>query len=48
LHVAWTVTAKEDKPKHGGGVVSFSGVCKNQDGTTVAEASAKLLVKNNP
>jgi acyl dehydratase len=47
LHVAWTVTAKEDKPKHGGGVVSFSGVCKNQDGTVVAEASAKLLVKNN-
>lgn len=47
LHVTWTVTAKDDKPKHDGGIVSFTGVCQNQDGTTVAEATAKLLVKNN-
>ena len=46
LHVTWTVTAKDDKPKHAGGIVSFTGVCKIQDGTTVAEATAKLLVKN--
>jgi len=26
---------------------SLPRVCKNQDGTTVAEATAKLLVKNN-
>ena len=43
----WTVTAKDDKPKHNGGMVSFSGVCLNQDGTKVAEAEAKLLVANN-
>lgn len=44
----WTVTAKDDKPKHQGGLVTFSGVCTNQDGTQVAEAEAKLLVRNNP
>ena len=48
LHVAWTVKAKDDKPKHNGGIVSFDGVCKNQDGTVVAEATAKLMVRNNP
>lgn len=47
LHVAWTVSAKEDKPKHDGGIIAFNGVCQNQEGVTVAEASAKLLVKNN-
>lgn len=46
LHVSWTVSAKDDKPKHGGGIVSFTGVCKNQDGVTVAEATAKLLIGN--
>ncbi len=44
----WTVTAKDDKPKHQGGLVTFSGICVNQDGTKVAEAEAKLLVRNNP
>lgn len=47
LTSTWTVTAKDDKPKHDGGMVSFSGVCVNQDGTKVAEAEAKLLVQNN-
>ncbi len=47
LHVAWQVAAKDDKPKHGGGMVSFGGTCANQDGVKVAEAEAKLLVKNN-
>lgn len=48
LTVAWTVTAMDDKPKLKGGMVAFAGTCKNQDGTTVAEATAKLLVENNP
>lgn len=48
LTSTWTVTAKEDKPKHGGGMVMFSGVCLNQEGTQVAAAEAKLLVKDNP
>jgi acyl dehydratase len=47
LTVKWTAAAKEDKPKHGGGVISFDGVCINQNGETVADAKAKLLVKNN-
>lgn len=47
LTSTWTVTAKDDKPKHGGGMVSFAGTCVNQDGAKVAEAEAKLLVKNN-
>jgi acyl dehydratase len=47
LTSTWTVTARDDKPKHGGGMVSFSGICVNQDGTKVAEAEAKLLVRNN-
>jgi 3-hydroxybutyryl-CoA dehydratase len=47
LTVAWTVSAKDDKPKLDGGLVSFTGTCRNQEGTTVAEATAKLLVENN-
>jgi 3-hydroxybutyryl-CoA dehydratase len=47
LTTTWTVTAKADKPKHDGGIVSFSGICVNQNGTKVAEAEAKLMVKNN-
>lgn len=47
LTSTWTVATKEDKPKHDGGMVSFTGVCVNQDGAKVAEAEAKLLVKNN-
>jgi 3-hydroxybutyryl-CoA dehydratase len=46
LTTTWTVTAKDDKPRHDGGMVSFAGVCVIQDGTKVAEAEAKLLVKN--
>lgn len=44
LSVIWTLTAKEAKPKHGGGVVIFSGVAKVQDDTVVAHADAKMLI----
>ena len=44
LTTTWTVTARDDKPKHGGGVVTLHGVCRNQDDTVVAEADAKMLV----
>lgn len=47
LTSTWTVTAKDDKPKVPGGIVTFSGVCVNQEGTQVADADAKLMVKNN-
>ena len=44
LTTTWTVTAKQDKPRHGGGVVDLAGVCRNQDGVTVAEADGRMLV----
>ena len=48
LTIVWTVRQLEDKPKHGGGVVTLDGICTNQEGTQVAEAEAKMLVANNP
>ena len=48
LTTRWTVTARDDKPKHEGGGVSLEGVCRNQDGVIVAEATGKILVHNRP
>jgi 3-hydroxybutyryl-CoA dehydratase len=45
LTTTWSITAKEAKRKHGGGVVMLAGVCRNQDGTVVADADAKMLVR---
>lgn len=45
LTTTWTIDAKHAKPKHGGGVVVLSGVCRNQDGVAVADAGAKMLVQ---
>jgi acyl dehydratase len=44
----WTVAARDDKPKHGGGVVSLEGECRNQDGVVVAVATGKILVRRSP
>jgi 3-hydroxybutyryl-CoA dehydratase len=44
LTSTWTVTELVDKPKHDGGVVVLEGVCRNDDGTVVAEATGKILV----
>ncbi|MGH8664689.1 MAG: hypothetical protein ACREUX_10525, partial [Burkholderiales bacterium] len=44
----WTIAAMTDKPHHGGGIVTLSGTCRNQDDVMVAEAEAKILVRNNP
>jgi acyl dehydratase len=44
LTTTWTITDRHDKPKHGGGVVVLHGVCRNQEGTVVAEADGKMLV----
>jgi acyl dehydratase len=46
ITATWTITGKNDKPKHGGGVVILSGVCRNQNDVVVVEAEAKLLVRN--
>ena len=41
----WTVAGRTDKPKHEGGVVSLEGECRNQDGSIVAIATGKILVR---
>lgn len=46
LTTTWTIVGKDDKPKHGGGVVTLAGVCRNQDDVVVVEAEAKLLVRD--
>jgi acyl dehydratase len=45
LTTTWTITERHDKPQHGGGVVVLHGVCRNQEGTVVAEADGKMLVR---
>ena len=45
LTTRWTVTARDDKPNHEGGVVSLEGECRNQDDVVVAVASGKILVR---
>jgi acyl dehydratase len=44
LTTTWTVLAKEDKPRHGGGVVRMAADCANQAGVMVAQASGAMLV----
>ena len=46
LTTTWTIAEKTAKPKHGGGLVSLTGVCRNQNNEVVVEADAKLLVQN--
>lgn len=46
LTTRWNVTARDDKPKHDGGVVSLAGECRNQDGSVVAIATGKILVRS--
>ncbi|MEO5700429.1 MAG: MaoC family dehydratase [Casimicrobiaceae bacterium] len=48
LATTWTVTARQDKPKHAGGVVVLAGVCRNQEDVIVAEADARILVHARP
>lgn len=46
LTTTWTIAAKEDKPKHQGGVVRMNAECVNQTGLKVAQASGAMLVKD--
>ena len=48
LTTIWTVQAREDKPKHGGGVVRMTAVCVNQAQVKVAEANGAMLVADAP
>jgi acyl dehydratase len=46
LTTTWTITEKNDKTKHNGGIVALIGSSKNQSQVVVVEATAKLLVRN--
>ncbi|MDB5581111.1 MAG: acyl dehydratase [Bradyrhizobium sp.] len=46
LTTTWTVEAKDDKPKHDGGVVRMRAECVNQVGDKVAQAHGAMLVKD--
>ncbi|TMB33167.1 MAG: MaoC family dehydratase [Deltaproteobacteria bacterium] len=48
LRTTWTIEGREEKPRHGGGIVSMRARCENQDGVLVAEADGKMLVANRP
>lgn len=48
LTTVWEVVAKDDKPKHRGGVVRMRAACTNQQGVRVAEAEGAMLVANAP
>ena len=44
LTTTWRVIDRDDKPKHGGGVVRLEADCVNQAGVKVAEANGVMLV----
>lgn len=46
LNTTWTLVEKIDKPAHGGGVAVMEAKCVNQEGTLVAEASGKMLLRS--
>lgn len=46
LTITWTVMAKDDKPRHAGGVVRMRADCVNQAGDLVAQADGAMLVKD--
>lgn len=48
LTTIWTISEKQPKPEHGGGIVVMRGECRNQHGTLVAEASGKMLLSESP
>jgi 3-hydroxybutyryl-CoA dehydratase len=48
LRTTWTIEAREEKPRHRGGIVSMRARCENQRGELVAEADGKMLVARRP
>jgi len=48
LTTTWVVTELIPKPKQTGGIVVLNGDAVNDDGVTVAQAVAKILVANAP
>lgn len=48
LATRWTITARIDKPKAGGGILELAGETHNQDGVRVLAATGKMLVTDAP
>ena len=46
LNTVWTVTDLLPKPSHQGGVISMTGVARNQNKQIVARVKGKILVKS--
>jgi 3-hydroxybutyryl-CoA dehydratase len=46
LSTEWTVTEKQDKPKHKGGICVLEGISRNQKGEVAVEAEGKILVSS--
>lgn len=46
LTTEWEVREKKPSQKYNGGVIVFSGRCRNQRGETVAEGEGKMLISN--
>jgi acyl dehydratase len=44
VEVRWTVRAKQEKPKLGGGIVHLDGTCSTSDGTVAVSATAVMIV----
>ena len=46
LRVQWTITETLNKPRSNGGIAVLTGLCSNQRGEQIAEASGKILLSN--
>jgi 3-hydroxybutyryl-CoA dehydratase len=46
ITTTWTIQDKLDKPRHSGGLVVLTAVCRNQKNEIVVEADAKILVRD--
>lgn len=40
----WKVVDKTDKPRFGGGIVTLAGICSNERGEVVLEATGKAII----
>lgn len=46
LNTEWEILKKKPSKKYDGGILSFSGLCRNQKGETVAQGTGKMLIAN--
>ena len=46
INYTWKVIARDDKPRHNGGLVTFEGICRKNEDEIVIEATDKVLVSD--